>query len=595
MQKPHSIIKLSLFSLCVFGLYLSSANAVEYTGDALPQVSTPQWIKQIPNNNDYDQFKDDPYYISYPNYLDAQGVDDYILLNESANAGILRYEVAINSNDPGSSVECLICHDIGSTLPAMLRENINYWPISYFRNDGSLSNELGTTVIARARAASSVFGIEISDGSRSEALFIRSGHALLIGGRYAETAEQSSTTWVNLKSLLGSDFDTSEFHTYQLSLQDNSVVVYVDCTQVLNTQAFMAGTNKYVRFGTMSHFDFNGSGEVEWDSVTYMQGTPPAETCGNTPPQANAGEDITVTSAQLATTVIQGSGSDADTADTLQCRWRSGTSLLFDWVSVGSAGECPLNLGLQNLAIGAHILTLDISDGTDTVSDDMTLTIDNAQPTAAPTGSGVYEIYSNVILSGNVSDHDGDTLSYLWSDSVNTLCTGSVETISGGTPVTLPSCEIATLSLGNHTLNLEVNDGINDSVVNSVDVQIVDTGTPTITPQISQSLLWPPKHQMVDITVYANAEDNSGLPVTLSAIITSNEPEEGQGDGDTGPDWTAPVIDQDNGTVSLQLRAERSGKGNGRVYTITLFAIDQSGNSSSTAIQVQVAHDRQMK
>ena len=64
---------------------------------------------------------------------------------------------------------------------------------------------------------------------------------------------------------------------------------------------------------------------------------------------------------------------------------------------------------------------------------------------------------------------------------------------------------------------------------------------------------------MVDIVIEANASDNSGLPVTLTASVTSNEPEDGLGDGDSAPDWAEPVIDQETGIITLQLCAERAG------------------------------------
>jgi len=55
---------------------------------------------------------------------------------------------------------------------------------------------------------------------------------------------------------------------------------------------------------------------------------------------------------------------------------------------------------------------------------------------------------------------------------------------------------------------------------------------------------------MVSIEINANAIDESGLPVTLSAAVTSNEPQEGLGDGDKAPDWTAPVINQQTGVIT---------------------------------------------
>ncbi len=97
---------------------------------------------------------------------------------------------------------------------------------------------------------------------------------------------------------------------------------------------------------------------------------------------------------------------------------------------------------------------------------------------------------------------------------------------------------------------------------------------------------------MADILIRVNARDNSGGPVRLSASVASNEPQNGQGDGDTSPDWTAPVIDQINGTISLKLRAERSGGGNGRIYTVTITGMDSSGNSSQARVEIQVPHDK---
>ena len=90
-------------------------------------------------------------------------------------------------------------------------------------------------------------------------------------------------------------------------------------------------------------------------------------------------------------------------------------------------------------------------------------------------------------------------------------------------------------------------------------------------PTTNPSSLWPPNHQMENVTVNYTATDN--CPVTCVLTVTSNEPINGLGDGDTAPDWI--VVDDHH----VQLRAERSGKGNGRIYTITTTCTDASGNA----------------
>ncbi|MBN1576462.1 MAG: hypothetical protein JW913_07920 [Chitinispirillaceae bacterium] len=88
-----------------------------------------------------------------------------------------------------------------------------------------------------------------------------------------------------------------------------------------------------------------------------------------------------------------------------------------------------------------------------------------------------------------------------------------------------------------------------------------------------------------------NANDNAGS-VTLSVVISSNEPQNGLGDGDEAPDWTEPVINQGSGIITFSLRAERSGSGNGRIYTIRITATDNSDNVSSADVKIIVPHNK---
>ena len=98
---------------------------------------------------------------------------------------------------------------------------------------------------------------------------------------------------------------------------------------------------------------------------------------------------------------------------------------------------------------------------------------------------------------------------------------------------------------------------------------------------VDKPAVWPPNHKLVDVTVAYTVTDNCG-PVNSSLSVSSNEPENGIGDGDTSPDWI--VVDAHH----LRLRAERAGTGEGRIYTITITSTDSAGNSSSQTTQVLI-------
>ena len=117
----------------------------------------------------------------------------------------------------------------------------------------------------------------------------------------------------------------------------------------------------------------------------------------------------------------------------------------------------------------------------------------------------------------------------------------------------------------------------------SFTVTVNDTEAPVITGvSANPSLLWPPNHKLVPVTVNYSASDNCAGVVTTSLSVTSNEPINSSDDGDTSPDW----IVQDAHHVLL--RAERSGTGTGRIYTITITATDSAGNSSIQTVVVTV-------
>ncbi|MHC4322485.1 MAG: leucine-rich repeat domain-containing protein, partial [Planctomycetota bacterium] len=318
--------------------------------------------------------------------------------------------------------------------------------------------------------------------------------------------------------------------------------------------------------------------------------------CLNQPPTVDAGENINTDTVTQSSTILLGGASDPD-SDPLTYRWLEGTTVLLSTTDVVE-GSAYLNLSsLSSFSIGQHTLTLEVSDGHTTVTDNMILTIENSSPTVAPSGGGTFQLGASITLSGYVSDFDGDSLDYEWKKEDTIIASGSTTTTVGGAPKGLENHTLGGLSLGIHIITLVVDDNINAPVSGNITVEVIDTMAPSIDiADINPGILWPPNHQMVDVVIQANASDISGI-TTLSATVASSESPDTDGDGNTIPDYTEPLIDQGTGTgiITLQLRSERKGQGTGRKYTITVTATDDSGNSSDAVVEVVAPHDKGKK
>ena len=131
---------------------------------------------------------------------------------------------------------------------------------------------------------------------------------------------------------------------------------------------------------------------------------------------------------------------------------------------------------------------------------------------------------------------------------------------------------------------------VTDDCTNSASCVQTITVSDTIPPiiagvSVDKASLWPPNHKMQDVTVSYTATDNCDTNLTNVLLVTSNEPINGTGDGDTVPDWE--IVDAHH----VKLRAERAGTGTGRIYTIAIVSSDCSGNRTTNNVFVVVAHD----
>jgi FtsP/CotA-like multicopper oxidase with cupredoxin domain len=259
----------------------------------------------------------------------------------------------------------------------------------------------------------------------------------------------------------------------------------------------------------------------------------------------------------------------------------------------GAAGRWVLHCHLflhAGLGMITELVVLDTDrdgDGFDTSEDcddfDPLITTCNAPPVADAGPDQVLECANPTgtlaMLDGSgSSDPDGDLLSYLWTAPGIGFDDDSSENPS------------ALFPLGDTTVTLTVSDGeFSDS--DDVVISVADTTPPTIDVLLDPDKLWPPNHKMVTINANVTVDDACDAdPSFRLDYVTSNEPDNGKGDGNTVND----IQNVEIGTPDMQfdLRAERSGKGNGRIYSVGYTAEDDSGSSASTEATVEVDHDQ---
>jgi hypothetical protein len=115
---------------------------------------------------------------------------------------------------------------------------------------------------------------------------------------------------------------------------------------------------------------------------------------------------------------------------------------------------------------------------------------------------------------------------------------------------------------------------------------LVSNPAPVLGPvSASPATLWPPNHTMTDVTIDYSVTDNCGIPA-CSLSVVSSEADNGLGDGNSSGDFE--VVDDHH----VRLRAERSGKGPGRTYTVTVTCEDTGGGFSSAQTEVKVPHNK---
>ena len=167
--------------------------------------------------------------------------------------------------------------------------------------------------------------------------------------------------------------------------------------------------------------------------------------------------------------------------------------------------------------------------------------------------------------------------------AVVTFSGSASDIVSGAVAVNFSPASGSTFPLGTTTVNASATDAAGNTASGSFTVTVRDTTAPVITSlAASPAVLWPPNHKMVSVSVTGNATEAVSEVTGRILSVTSNEPDNGLGDGDTAGD----IVITSPGTVSL--RAERAAQGNGRIYTILFEVRDAAGNASTRTTTVSV-------
>jgi uncharacterized repeat protein (TIGR01451 family) len=210
------------------------------------------------------------------------------------------------------------------------------------------------------------------------------------------------------------------------------------------------------------------------------------------------------------------------------------------------------------------------------------LNVHNLQPHAAQNVTLNQLLPSGVTVSSCTADHGGVCSAFSGGERVSfaTLAGGETARIQIQANVQCATANGATLS---STIDVETD--TEETHVDNNELTLVATAVnppPTLSNlSVDPTSLWPPNHKLVSVNLGYTVTDNCGTPV-CNVSVSSNEPINGTGDGDTAPDWVV----QD--AKHVQLRAERAGGGSGRIYSLLVSCQDSAGGTSTKSAAVTV-------
>jgi uncharacterized repeat protein (TIGR01451 family) len=234
--------------------------------------------------------------------------------------------------------------------------------------------------------------------------------------------------------------------------------------------------------------------------------------------------------------------------------------------------------------VGTYVITYSATDPSGFSATPVTRTVnvvDTTNPVVtAPANVTVYTGSGSTTCSTVVSD------ATLGTGTATDSCQGSLSVTRSGVPAG------NVFPVGTTTVTYSATDASNNTGTATQTVTVIDNTAPVITLTGFAPSMWPPNHkyQTFQLTQFVSGASDNCTNLSVNDVViekvTSDETENGNGDGNTLNDI---VIASD--CRSVQLRSERQGGGDGRVYTITFKVTDASGNVTRATATVVVAHN----
>jgi CSLREA domain-containing protein len=298
---------------------------------------------------------------------------------------------------------------------------------------------------------------------------------------------------------------------------------------------------------------------------------------------------------QSATLTVNANTATSDPTDQTVCQGAtasfsttaSGTGPFhYAWTVDGSAfggDTSSISVPTGSLTVGNHTVAVTTTGACGSASQSATLTV-NANTTTTDPPDRTVCVGSTTSFTTSASGTGPFT--FVWKKGATVLNTGdfggrvTITTVSNTSTLT-----ITNVQAGDAATYSVAATGACSTATQSANLTINST-PPGIVLNGNNIELWPPNHSYHTINVtdlVASASSCDGT-VNLNSVVidfvTSDEAENGNGDGNTNND----IVISCN-RKSVQLRAERDGGGDGRVYTIHFKVTDSFGNvGTATAI-----------